>query len=86
VRVYRAAFRSASAHRLTGNDETTFVKLVVDARRSRGRCTHGGAEAGEILQGLAIAVRYGAPRRSSDATLGIHPTAPREFVTLRTAS
>ena len=43
-----------------------------------------GAEAGEIVQGFAVALQAGATKAAFDATLGIHPTAAEEFVTLRT--
>ena len=86
VRVYRAEFR-ALRHRVTGNDEATLVKLVVDAKTDRVVGVHMvGAEAGEIVQGLAVAVKCGATKAQFDATLGIHPTSAEEFVTLRTAS
>jgi glutathione reductase (NADPH) len=86
VRVYRGTFRSLR-HRVTGNDATTLVKLVVDSKTDRVVGAHMvGDEAGEILQGLAIAVTCGATKAQFDATLGIHPTSAEEFVTLRTAS
>jgi glutathione reductase (NADPH) len=42
-----------------------------------------GPEAGEIIQGLAVAVKMGATKLDLDATVGIHPTAAEEFVTMR---
>ncbi len=42
-----------------------------------------GRDAGEIIQGLAIAIRCGATKAQFDATIGIHPTAAEEFVTMR---
>jgi glutathione reductase (NADPH) len=42
-----------------------------------------GADAGEVIQGIAIAVKLGATKAQFDATIGIHPTAAEEFVTLR---
>ena len=44
---------------------------------------HGGADAPEIVQGLAVAVKCGATKRQFDQTVGIHPTAAEEFVTMR---
>lgn len=74
-------------HTLSGRDEQSFMKLVVD--RASGRvvgCHMMGAEAGEIIQGLAIALKCGATKAQFDATIGIHPTAAEEFVTMRTKS
>ena len=86
VRVFRSTFRSLR-HRVTGNDESTLVKLVVDAKSDRVVGAHMvGAEAGEILQGVGIALKCGATKAQFDATIGIHPTSAEEFVTLRTAS
>jgi glutathione reductase (NADPH) len=42
-----------------------------------------GADAPEIIQGLAIAVKCGASKRMFDQTVGIHPSAAEEFVTMR---
>lgn len=50
---------------------------------ARGRRAHGGREAGEIIQGIAIAIRAGATKAQFDETIGIHPTAAEEFVTMR---
>ena len=71
-------------HTLSGLDERTFMKIIVD--RSSDRvvgCHMVGAEAGEIIQGLAVAIKAGATKADFDATLGIHPTAAEEFVTMR---
>ncbi|MFX4681993.1 glutathione-disulfide reductase, partial [Acinetobacter baumannii] len=67
--------------------ERTYMKLVVDAATDRVLgCHMVGPEAGEIIQGLAVALKAGASKRVFDETLGIHPTAAEEFVTLRTPS
>ncbi|MNO05891.1 Glutathione reductase [compost metagenome] len=61
------------------------MKLVVDADTDRVLgCHMVGPEAGEILQGIAVALKAGATKRVFDETIGIHPTAAEEFVTLRT--
>jgi glutathione reductase (NADPH) len=74
-------------HTLTGSDERCFMKLVVDAASDRVLGVHVvGAEAGEIVQGFAVAVRCGATKAQLDATIGIHPTAAEELVTMRTAA
>jgi len=83
VEIYKASFR-ALKHTLSGSDEKTFMKLVVDAPTQRVLGAHMmGAEAGEIIQGIAIALKCGATKAQFDSTIGIHPTAAEEFVTLR---
>ncbi len=72
-------------HTLAGNSEKTFMKLIVDQKTDRVVGAHmAGSEAGEIIQGLAVAMRAGATKADFDNTLGIHPTAAEEFVTMRT--
>jgi glutathione reductase (NADPH) len=84
VEVYQSSFR-ALKHTLGDRDEKTFVKLVVDGASQRVVGAHMvGPDAGEIIQGIAIAVKLGATKAQLDATIGIHPTAAEEFVTLRT--
>ena len=83
VDVYKTSFR---ALKLTMSDqqERTFMKLVVDRASQRVVGAHMiGADAGEIIQGIAIAVKLGATKAEFDATIGIHPTAAEEFVTMR---
>ena len=83
VDIYKASFR---ALKLTMNNgtEKTFMKLVVDRASQRVVGAHMiGADAGEVIQGVAIAVKLGATKAQFDATIGIHPTAAEEFVTLR---
>jgi glutathione reductase (NADPH) len=85
VRVFRSEFRPLR-HTLSGSSERTLVKLVVDGASDRVLGVHMvGADAGEIVQGFAVALKAGATKAVFDATLGIHPTAAEEFVTLRTA-
>jgi glutathione reductase (NADPH) len=85
VRIFTSDFK-ALKHTLSGSSERTFMKLVV--RREDDRvlgCHMVGPDAGEIVQGMAIAVKCGATKAQLDATIGIHPTAAEEFVTMRTA-
>ena len=83
IRVFRSRFRPLR-HTLTARDETMLVKLVVDARSDRVLGAHVvGADAGEIVQGFAVALKMGATKAQLDATIGIHPTAAEELVTLR---
>ena len=83
VRVYRSEFRPLR-HTLSGSTERTLMKLVVDDASDRVVGLHMvGADAGEIVQGFAVAMTAGATKATFDATIGIHPTAAEEFVTLR---
>jgi len=84
VIVYRSTFRPM-VHTLSGRDERTMMKLVVDKPSDRVLGVHMvGADAGEIIQGIAIALKAGATKATFDSTIGIHPTAAEEFVTMRT--
>jgi glutathione reductase (NADPH) len=84
IEIYRTAFRPLK-HTMTLRDERTMMKLVVDKATDRVvGCHMVGPEAGEIVQGLAVALKCGATKAQFDATVGIHPTAAEEFVTLRT--
>ena len=86
VDIYRTSFRSL-LHTLTPNQERIFMKLVVDTATQRVVGAHMiGPDAGEVIQGIAIAVKLGATKAQFDATIGIHPTAAEEFVTLREKS
>ncbi|MCE3271017.1 MAG: gorA [Ramlibacter sp.] len=83
VHVFRSEFK-ALKHTLSGSSERTLMKLVVDAASDRVVGLHMvGPEAGEIVQGFAVALKAGATKAVFDATIGIHPTAAEEFVTMR---
>ena len=83
VDVYVSEFTPLK-HTLSGNEERTLMKLIVDKASDRVVGAHmAGPEAGEIIQGLAIALKMGATKAQFDATIGIHPTAAEEFVTMR---
>ena len=83
VDIYKASFRSLKLT-MTEKKERTFMKLVVDRSSQRVVGAHMiGVDAGEVIQGVAIAVKLGATKAQFDATIGIHPTAAEEFVTLR---
>ena len=70
---------------MTGSLERSLMKLVVDAETDKVLgCHMAGPEAGEIMQGLAVALKAGATKQIFDDTVGIHPTAAEEFVTMRT--
>jgi glutathione reductase (NADPH) len=83
VRVFKSEFK-ALKHTLSGSSERTFMKLLVDESSDRVVGLHMvGAEAGEIVQGFAVAMKAGATKAVFDSTIGIHPTAAEEFVTMR---
>ncbi|MHA6493097.1 glutathione-disulfide reductase [Pseudomonas borbori] len=84
VAVYESRFRPMKLT-LTECQERSLMKLVVDADTDRVLgCHMVGPEAGEIIQGLAVALKAGATKQVFDDTIGIHPTAAEEFVTMRT--
>jgi len=83
VQIFRSEFK-ALKHTLSGASERTLMKLVVDAASDRVVGLHMvGADAGEIVQGFGVALKAGATKAQFDATIGIHPTAAEEFVTMR---
>jgi len=84
VVIYESRFRPMKLT-LTDCQERTLMKLVVDGRSDKVLgCHMVGPDAGEIVQGLAIALKAGATKRDFDDTIGVHPTAAEEFVTMRT--
>ena len=83
IRVYRSEFKPLR-HTLSRSSERALMKLVVDDANDRVVGLHMvGADAGETIQGFAVAMKAGATKAVFDATLGIHPTAAEEFVTMR---
>jgi glutathione reductase (NADPH) len=85
VSVYRSEFK-ALKHTLSGSSERTLMKLVVEDATDRVVGLHMvGPDAGEIVQGFAVAMKAGATKAVFDSTIGIHPTAAEEFVTMREA-
>ncbi|WP_434564096.1 glutathione-disulfide reductase [Pseudomonas sp. R1-6] len=84
VQIFESRFRPMKLT-LTDCQERTLMKLVVDAKTDKVLgCHMVGPDAGEIIQGLAIALKAGATKRDFDETIGVHPTAAEEFVTMRT--
>ncbi|MDZ3826371.1 glutathione-disulfide reductase [Pseudomonas monsensis] len=82
--IYESRFRPMKLT-LTECQEKTLMKLVVDGKTDKVLgCHMVGPDAGEIVQGLAIALKAGATKRDFDDTIGVHPTAAEEFVTMRT--
>jgi glutathione reductase (NADPH) len=83
IAVYESTFKPMK-HTLTGRVERTLMKLVIDRSTDRVLGAHMvGPDAGEIIQGLGVALTAGATKAQFDATIGIHPTAAEEFVTMR---
>ncbi len=83
IDVYVSRFKPL-VHTLSGRDERSFMKLVVDAHTDRVLGAHMvGLDAPEIIQGVAIAIKCDATKAQFDATTGIHPSAAEEFVTMR---
>ena len=83
VDIYMSAFRPLK-HTLSGREEKTLMKLVVDAGSQRVvGCHIVGLYAAEMLQGVAVAIKLGATKSQFDQTIGIHPTSAEELVTMR---
>lgn len=83
IKIYRSRFRPMY-YTLPNHDEKTLMKLVVNTETDQVLGAHMvGDHAGEIIQGVAIAVKMGATKAQFDATVGIHPSSAEEFVTMR---
>ncbi len=81
--VYISEFKHLK-NTLSGSDERVYMKLIVDQASQVLLAMHMvGPDAGEIIQGFAVAVNAGLTKTQLDNTIGIHPTAAEEFVTLR---
>ena len=82
--IYESNFR-ALKHTITGLEEKTFMKLVVDSKTQKILGAHMvGKDSAEIMQGVAMAIKCGATKQDFDGTIGIHPSSAEEFVTMRT--
>lgn len=83
IDIYKSTFKPMK-HTLTDSCEMTLMKLIVDKKTDRIIGVHMvGPDAGEIIQGIGIAIKAGATKATFDSTIGIHPTAAEEFVTMR---
>jgi len=83
IEIYKSRFKPMKLS-LTDSDERTFMKIIVDKQTNRVVGVHMiGSDAGEIIQGIGIAMKAGATKSTFDSTIGIHPTAAEEFVTMR---
>lgn len=84
--IYESQFKPMK-HTISGRDERTLLKMIVRRSTDQVLGIHMvGPDSGEIVQGLAVAMVAGATKAQFDATVGIHPTAAEEFVTLRSVS
>lgn len=84
VDVYESVFKPLK-HTLSGRNERSMIKLIVDRATDKVVGLHlVAADAGEIVQGLSVAINCGATKADFDRTIGIHPTLAEEFVTMRT--
>ena len=86
VHVYESQFRPMK-NTLSGNPQRMLMKLLVDAKTDKViGCHMVGQDAGEIIQGIGVAMQAGATKDDFDNTIGIHPTAAEEFVTMRSVA
>jgi glutathione reductase (NADPH) len=85
IDIYQTRFTPIK-NTLSGSDEKTLMKMIVVRSTDQVVGMHmAGVDAPEIIQGMAVAIRAGATKAVFDSTIGIHPTAAEEFVTLREA-
>ncbi len=83
IDIYKSYFKPMKLS-LSESNEQTFMKLIVDKKSDLVVGVHMlGPDAGEIIQGIGIAIKAGATKKVFDSTIGIHPTAAEEFVTMR---
>jgi glutathione reductase (NADPH) len=86
IAIYKTKFR-AMKHSFPNSETYTLFKVIVDTKTDKVVGVHLAADsAGEIMQGVAVAVKMGATKSDFDNTIGIHPTSAEELVTLRTPS
>lgn len=84
IKIFKSEFKPLK-HTLSGSSERALMKIVVDAKSDKVLGIHMvGADAGEIMQGFAVALQCGVTKAQFDTTIGIHPTIAEEFVTMRT--
>jgi glutathione reductase (NADPH) len=86
IAIFSSSFRPLK-HTLSGSDERHLMKLIVDGVTDKVLGAHMvGQDAGEVMQGIGIAIKAGATKAMFDSTVGIHPTGAEEFVTMRTVT
>ena len=80
LKVYRSSFRPMK-HILAGNEQRTLMKMIVDVQTDQVLGVHiAGADAPEIIQVAAVAVKAKLTKAQWDATCAVHPTAAEELV------
>lgn len=83
IDIYKSSFKPMKLS-LSDSEEKTLMKIIVDKKTDIVVGVHMlGPDAGEIIQGIGIAIKAGATKKIFDSTIGIHPTAAEEFVTMR---
>jgi len=83
IDVYESDFKHLK-HTISGRDERTYMKIIVEQGSDKVLGMHMmGSDAGEIIQGFAAAMKCGLTKQQLDSTIGIHPTAAEELVTMR---
>jgi glutathione reductase (NADPH) len=83
IEIFKSSFKPMKLS-LSDSDEKTLMKIIVDKKTDKVIGVHMlGPDAGEIIQGIGIAIKAGATKKIFDSTIGIHPTAAEEFVTMR---
>ena len=86
IDVFISRFRPLK-HTLSGREERSLFKLIVDAKSNRVLGCHiFGPDAAEMIQVVAVAMKMGATKADFDATIALHPSAAEELVTMRTRS
>ncbi len=86
IAIYKSEFKYLK-HALSGSEQRTFMKLIVDKKTDKIIGAHMlGGDAGEIIQGMGVALKAGATKEIFDLTIAVHPTAAEEFVTMRQES
>ena len=83
VEIKSSTFR-AMPDTLPKRDRKVMMKLILEADTQRILGMHMvGDDAGEIIQGFAVALKLGATLKDFHRTVGIHPTLAEEWVTMR---
>ena len=83
VEIYTSNFKPLK-HTISGSKERSFMKLVIDKKTNIVIGAHMmGSDAPEIMQSIAIAIKAKLTKKDFDTTVGIHPSAAEEFVTMR---
>ena len=83
IEVYKTSFKPMK-QTLGGRDTKIFMKMIVRKNNNKVIGIHGiGDDMPEIIQICSVAIKAGATKDDFDNTMGIHPTAAEELVTLK---